>query len=232
MKKNKIIVLLSLLLSSILLFSCGEETSSVESETSDNLNSNINSTINDISIDDTISNTDDSLYNTTADAINNTDDSLSNTDDTINNTDDSLSNTDDTISNTTNANPMIFEPVENDSKKYPLVDLDITSLSGTMAYAQVYDMMFNYENYLGKTIKVSGLFNISTGIDGTIYTTAYISDAAACCATGIEFEWAGDHIYPNDYPELGTEITATGIFDVYEESDNMYMTLRDAELEW
>ena len=58
-----------------------------------------------------------------------------------------------------------------------------------------------------------------------------ISDATACCAQGIEFVLAGEHTYPDDYPELGSEIVIHGIFNTYEYETGAYVQLRDAVLE-
>ena len=64
------------------------------------------------------------------------------------------------------------------------IDVDLTILSSTMVYSQVYDMMLNPNDYIGKT-------------------------------------------YPEDYPEIGSEVTVTGIYDIYYEGEVSYSTLRD-----
>ena len=48
--------------------------------------------------------------------------------------------------------------------------------------------------------------------------------------TGIEFVWAGDHSYPDDYPKVNEEITVTGTFNVYTEGKSKYLQLKDAEV--
>ena len=48
---------------------------------------------------------------------------------------------------------------------------------------------------------------------------------------GIEFVLAGSHTFPNDYPEIGTNICVVGEFDTYEEDGYMYCTLRNAILQ-
>ena len=52
----------------------------------------------------------------------------------------------------------------------------------------------------------------------------------ACCSQGLEFVLAGEHSYPADYPELGTEITVVGTFQTYEENGYMDCHLVDAEI--
>ena len=46
----------------------------------------------------------------------------------------------------------------------------------------------------------------------------------------MEFVLVDEYEYPNDYPELGEEITVTGVFDTYLEGKFRYCTVRDAVL--
>ena len=114
-----------------------------------------------------------------------------------------------------------------------LIDLDLSSLSGTVVYSQVYQMMCAPEDYLGLIVRVRGNFSYFQD-EETLqeYFAAVIPDATACCAQGIEFIWEGEHEYPMDYPEPGGEITITGRFETYEESGYLYIRLADARLEW
>ena len=45
-------------------------------------------------------------------------------------------------------------------------DVDLTKLSAGMVYAQVYDMVNNGDNYLGKTVKAKGPFSYFQESDG------------------------------------------------------------------
>lgn len=117
-------------------------------------------------------------------------------------------------------------------------DVDLTRLSSTMVYAEVYNMMMAPENYVGRTVKMKGQFALyqSTDENGNIlpdqiYFACIIADATACCSQGIEFILEGNHVYPDDYPELGTEITVEGTFQTYEENGYMYAHLTDAKME-
>ena len=111
------------------------------------------------------------------------------------------------------------------------VDIDLTILSSTLVYSEVYNMMALPEEYIGKTIRMEGLFSYyhddTTGKD---YFACIIQDATACCAQGIEFELEGEHTYPDDYPEEGTIVKVEGVFDTYMEGENKYCTLRDAHM--
>ena len=111
-------------------------------------------------------------------------------------------------------------------------DVDLTQLSSTMVYSEVYNMMTTPDDYRGKTVKMSGNFAIyQDQITGQIYFACVIADATACCSQGLEFVLEGDHTYPDDYPELNSVITVTGVFDTYEENGNIYCQLIHAKME-
>lgn len=115
-----------------------------------------------------------------------------------------------------------------DTEKY---DVDLTALSSTMVYSEVYNMMVTPEEYIGKTIKMSGSFaTFINEEDGRFIFGCVITDATACCAQGIEFELTDDYKYPDDYPNEGDMICVTGTFDTYQENQYTYCTLRNAKL--
>ena len=107
------------------------------------------------------------------------------------------------------------------------IDVDLTQLSSTMVYSEVYNMMYTPEDYIGKTVKMNGAFTLycqKVTEDGQpdfnypIYYACVIADATSCC-------------YPDDYPKLGGNITVTGTFETYEEDGNQYSHLVNAVLE-
>lgn len=104
--------------------------------------------------------------------------------------------------------------------------VDLTKMSGTVVYAQVYDIVTMPAYYIGKTIKLSGQF-YADYYDQTdkYYFYAVISDALGCCQQGLEFIWNGDHKYPDDYPADGDTIEITGVFGSYEELGVTYYYL-------
>lgn len=111
------------------------------------------------------------------------------------------------------------------------VDLDLSVLSGTVVYAQVYNMMNDPGPYLGKIIKVAGYYDAFESTERDIvYHACVIPDATACCQAGIEFVLAGEHAWPEDYPEPTTEITVTGRLEEYDEDGVPYLHLVDAEM--
>ena len=105
------------------------------------------------------------------------------------------------------------------------IDVDLTILSSTMVYSEVYNMLYLPEDYIGKTIRISGIFvpyhDDATGND---YYACIVMDATACCSQGLEFVLQDGY----EYPEEGDDITIVGRFDTYQEGDALYVTLRDA----
>lgn len=115
------------------------------------------------------------------------------------------------------------------------VDYDLTEMGSEMIYATVYQMMIEPQSYVGKTVRMQGVYSMSFSDSmDTRYHFCIIQDATACCAQGIEFVWGdGSHVYPDEYPEDGTEIVVEGVFETYtEEGDsNVYCRLKDATLQ-
>lgn len=111
------------------------------------------------------------------------------------------------------------------------IDVDLTALSATMVYSEVFNMMVSPEKYRGKTIKMAGQFYSSYDeIRDRRYYACLIMDATACCAQGMEFVLDGNYTYPNDYPAEGGPVCVTGVFDSYEEDGCAYATLRNARM--
>jgi len=106
------------------------------------------------------------------------------------------------------------------------VDLDLSVLSGNMVYTQVYNLLVYPDDYIGKTIRMSGEMSVlELEETGKTYYSCLIYDATACCAKGIEFVLAD-----GNYPESGTPIIVQGTFDTYLENGNTYIQLIDAKL--
>ena len=111
-------------------------------------------------------------------------------------------------------------------------DVDLTTLSSTMVYAEVYNMMCAPQDYIGRNIKMSGQFSVfEDTASNQIYYACVIADATACCQQGIEFVLADETLtYPDDYPALGETVTVMGEFQTYEENGYVYCHLVDAEM--
>ena len=112
------------------------------------------------------------------------------------------------------------------AQKNGKIDFDLTKMSATMIYSTVFDMMIAPEDYENKVIKVEGSFNVFTNeVTGDRYYAVLVQDATACCQQGLEFIWAGEHVYPEDYPELFSEIVVTGTYKTTEEDGITYSYL-------
>ena len=106
-------------------------------------------------------------------------------------------------------------------------------LSSTVVYAQVYNLMYDPAPYLGKVLRMRGWYSVYIDTQtNAVYHACVIPDATACCAQGIEFVRAGEHAWPEDYPEDAADITVTGRLELYEENGVKYLHLVDAELVW
>lgn len=120
------------------------------------------------------------------------------------------------------------EDVKEETEK---LDVDLTALSSTMVYSEVYNMMNEPDGYMGKKVKMRGNFSVyEDEATGNVYFACLIADATACCSQGIEFVLTDERKYPDDYPEIGTEITVTGTFGTYYEGEYMYCRLSDATM--
>ncbi len=109
------------------------------------------------------------------------------------------------------------------------IDIDLSVMSGTVAYSQVYDMVNNSSRYEGKIVKMQGPFSAFYSSETELYYPAVIiKDATACCAQGIEFVLKGNPSYPSGYPELEKEITVIGEFEIYYEGPNKFCHLVNA----
>ena len=110
----------------------------------------------------------------------------------------------------------LFAKDPGSTKKY---DIDLTRMSGTMVYAQVNQMVMSPKKYIGKHIKMKGIF--SSYYDEELERRFYgcvIQDALACCSQGLAFELAKPRKYPDEYPAEGDAIVVEGDFD-YEKDE-------------
>jgi hypothetical protein len=109
--------------------------------------------------------------------------------------------------------------------------IDLTEMSSTMVYSQVYNMVFYPERFTGTKVRMEGVysdyFDMATGKH---YFGCLIMDATACCAQGIEFQPTEAFSYPEDYPQDGDMVTVEGEFDIYTEDGTQYCTLTNAEI--
>ena len=107
------------------------------------------------------------------------------------------------------------------------VDIDLTQMNATMVYAEVSNIMYMPDDYIGKIIRMNGMAVSSTDPEtGITYHAIIIRDATACCASGLDYVLADGQEYPPDE----SDATVTGEFELYEENGLFYCQLRDATL--
>jgi hypothetical protein len=112
------------------------------------------------------------------------------------------------------------------------VDLDLSGMSGTVVYGMVYQMVTTPERFVGKHVRMKGVF--SSYYDNETkqrFFGCVISDALACCSQGLAFELAKPRKFPEEFPDEGTPIIITGDFDlVKEEDEGSYPIIRNAKM--
>jgi hypothetical protein len=110
------------------------------------------------------------------------------------------------------------------------IDVDLTALSSTMVYGEVFNMMQNPDDYVGKTIKANGPYYASFFPEtGEYYHFVIVRDATACCQQGLEFKVDGNpelaYRYPEDFPTDETLVELVGVYNAYEELGETYYYL-------
>mgnify|MGYP000329064701 CR=1 FL=1 len=109
------------------------------------------------------------------------------------------------------------------------VDVDLTVLSSTMVYSEVFNMTNAPEKYIGKTVRMRGKFSVYENTQtGARYFACVIADATSCCSQGIEF---APDLTEISSLTVGSEITVRGEFSAYEEDGTRYCRLKNAHLE-
>ena len=111
----------------------------------------------------------------------------------------------------------------------PVIDIDFTLMSDTMASAELTNMFGQPDKYMDKTVKISGPYQ-SYFYDKTkaYYHYVLFADTSACCQQYVEFQLNGDgYSYPEDYPDNFTNIEIVGVFSAYNElgTDFYYLAI-------
>lgn len=125
--------------------------------------------------------------------------------------------------------PSTYIPPEPTATPDSGIDVDLTALSSTMVFAEVYNMLAYPEDYLGKTIRAAGEFAVYDDPDGRLYAVV-VQDALACCAQGLEFVPAGVPAWPEEFPEPGQTVTVEGTFAMYKQGNFEFCHLVDASM--
>jgi len=110
-------------------------------------------------------------------------------------------------------------------------DVDLTALSSTMIFAEMSNMMKNPNSYIGKTVRMKGLYYAFYYEDTDVYHHFIIvQDSAACCSQGMEFRLLGWQTYPDDYPEDYSFVEVNGVFGSYDVLDKTYYCVEAEEM--
>ena len=103
------------------------------------------------------------------------------------------------------------------------VDIDLTDMSITMAYAFVDNIIANRNEYIGQVVKMRGAYYT----DGT-YHFILLIDETNCCSTGFEFVWQTGEEFPDE--EQVIEVTGTlGVYDGMFCLDIQTLTVEEAK---
>ena len=109
--------------------------------------------------------------------------------------------------------------------------MDLSDMSYTMAYAQVYSMVMAPKRHQGETLKIQGSYYGFQSEGGQDVHLILIIDDAGCCEVGMEFQLTGTHTWPEDYPANNSIIRLTGLMDVIYHGDNPFPLLVANEIE-
>jgi hypothetical protein len=108
----------------------------------------------------------------------------------------------------------------------------IIEIKEKMFIAQTNDVYLNPEDYLGKTIKLEGLFKSETGYENTYCFV--IRYGPGCCGfdgnAGFEVVWDSSGPDEGKYPEEDAWVEAVGMLDSYDENGYPYLYLSLASL--
>ncbi len=131
---------------------------------------------------------------------------------------------------TTNSAPVStsppFKPKTSTDVQKP--DIDLSGVTSNIAYSKVAEISGNYSGYLGKVIRLKGIFDFEKGKTRSYYY-CLLSDPTACCSAGLEFILKDtSYAFPNDYPTKNQEFVIQGTLNSYKEGENTYLELKDA----
>jgi uncharacterized membrane protein YcgQ (UPF0703/DUF1980 family) len=104
---------------------------------------------------------------------------------------------------------------------------EVVEIKEKMFVAQSNDIYYNYEDYLGKTIKYEGMMDSYTDLNTEMTYYSVIRYGPGCCGIdancGFEVMWTDD-TSPN-YPKDNEWVEAVGVLKEYEELGYSYLLL-------
>ena len=121
------------------------------------------------------------------------------------------------------AAPVFSEEAEAPAVESSAAEIDLTSMSSTMVYSYVFNMVSAPDDFIGHRFRIQGIYD--EGLwepTNQMYHYIIIADATACCAQGLEFVLTDESAA---YPQPGDEIEISGVFSTYEEEGNLYIQI-------
>lgn len=111
------------------------------------------------------------------------------------------------------------------------VDVDLAALSPLIRFAEIENISMRPEDYLGKTIKVSGQYmSFHSGETGNYYHFVIIMDEGGCCSQGFQFRVGEEFESPESFIEEMEEIELVGVYQSIEEGERVVYYLAIKEL--
>lgn len=109
------------------------------------------------------------------------------------------------------------------------IDIDLSQMSGMMAYAELSNIIYYADDYVGKVIRMTGTaVSYHDEQTDSQYYAVMVLDATACCSSGFDLLLAEGQTFP----ENGQEITVTGELEIYEPYEGIqFLRLKDAVVE-
>ena len=116
---------------------------------------------------------------------------------------------------------ILFTGCDNEPDGTP-VDFNLTKYSTTMAHSTVVDMYENSDNYVGKTIKIKGLYDPFFVEElGRELHYIEVEGYDGCCPQYLEFKWDNENDFSADINNLKEKdrMVMIGVFGLYDEGD-------------
>lgn len=124
-----------------------------------------------------------------------------------------------------------FDSERNSAAAENDIDLDLSVMNDTMMTAAIDNVYNNPNDYIGKTIKMTGQYTsfYDEQSDEDIHQVI-VFDESSCCSKGFEFKRADGFVYPDDFPEQDEIITVIGTLKKYRGENWLYLDIGDMEL--
>ena len=82
------------------------------------------------------------------------------------------------------------------TSKYGKINVDLSSMSGTVAYSQVYNMMYSAKSYVGKVIRMAGPFSVGYSEEtGKYYPSVIVDTLPPPEKAGDSCSWFSDRCH-------------------------------------